>query len=123
MHIAGLGNVAHHILADHGAWLVAEGIDARTVVHVLSIIIDQVRMNLIVFHTDRIAVPAPSQGNACILYIVDGIMLNVDITDIAGSNGYAAPVVVGNIAKLRLLNGLAVTHLTCVFGPIGKMSL
>ena len=38
--VAGRGNVAHHILGDDGAGLVAEGVDAGTVVHVLGIIID-----------------------------------------------------------------------------------
>ena len=59
--IAGLGNVADHIFRDDGARLIAKGVDACTVVHVLGVVVDEVRVNLIILHTYQIAVPAPTQ--------------------------------------------------------------
>ena len=105
------------------SWLVAKGINACTVVHVLGIIIDQVRMNLIVSHTDSVAIPTPSQRDTCIRYIVDGIVLDMDAADVTCCDGYTTPVIVGDVVELRLLNRLPAAHLTCVFGLIGKVSL
>ena len=72
------GDIAHHILTDKGSRLVAKRIDASTVVHMVGIVIDKVRMHLIVFHADKVAVPAPAEGDSCIGYIMNGVVVDCD---------------------------------------------
>ena len=70
------GNIADDVLADDGTGLVAEGIDAGAVIHVLCVVIDKVGVNLIILHADKVAVPAPTEADASVGNIVNGIVVN-----------------------------------------------
>ena len=123
VYITGFRDVANDVLADYSARLVAEGVDAGAVVHVLGVIIDEIRMDLIVLHTYRIAIPAPTQGYARIGDIVDGVVFDGDAADVACCDGHAAPVVVGDVAELRLFNSQPVAYFSRVCWLVGQMSL
>ena len=121
VNIGRLGNVAHHILRNQGAWLVAKGIDAGTVVHVLGVVVDEVGVYFVVLHAHQVAVPSPAKRNTCIGYVVDGVMLDIDATHVACTDSYTAPVFVGDIVELAVAHLLLCAHLTEVGGLVGQM--
>ena len=100
VHIAGFGDVADNVLRNHRAGLIAQRVDAGTVVHVLGVVVYQVGMNLVVLHAYQITVPAPTQRDACIGYVVNGVVLDVDGRDIDCGDSYTAPVLVGDVVEL-----------------------
>ena len=59
--VGGAGNVAHYILANQRTGLITKGIDAGAVVHMLGIVVDEVRMHAVVLHAHLVAVPTPPQ--------------------------------------------------------------
>ena len=118
-----LRNIAYHILADNRARLIAEGIDAGTVVHVLGVVVNQVGVHLIIFHAHEVAVPAPAQRDAGIGDIVDSIVVNGYAIDISCTDGHTAPILVGDVVELAVADLLFGAHLTEVGGLIGQVSL
>ena len=120
--VGGLGYVAHHILADDGSRLVAKGIDACAVVHVLSVVVDEVGMYRIVLHAHQVAIPSPPQRDACIRDVVDGVVVDTDAADIAGGDGDAAPVFVGDVVEEAvgdLLSGAYVAEVGRLVRQVG----
>ena len=123
VHIAGFGNVADDVLCNHRAGLIAQRVDAGTVVHVLGVVVYQVGVNLVVLHAYQITVPAPTQRDACIGYVVNGVVLDVDARDIACGDGYTAPVLVGDVVELAVAYLLLGTNISEVSRLVGEVSL
>ena len=123
VNVAGLGNVANYILRDNGSWLVAKGINACTVVHVLGIVVDEVGVHLIVLHADQVSVPAPAHRDACIRHIVDGVMLNVDVAHITCTDSDTAPVFIAYLIEKTIANLLFSAYLAVVSRLVGQVSL
>ena len=99
VNVAGLGNVANYILRNDGSWLVAKGINACAVVHVLGIVVDEVGVHLVVLHADQVSVPAPAHRDACIRHIVNGVMLNIDVAHITCTDSDTAPVLIAYLIE------------------------
>ena len=78
-------------------------------------------MHLIVFHADKVAVPAPAERDSSIGYIVDGVVVNRNARHIAGTNGHTAPVLIAYIIEFRLFYGLARAYFAEIGGLIGQM--
>ena len=89
----------------------------------LGIVVDEVGVNLIVLHAHQVAVPAPTQGNAGVADVVDGVVVNGDAIDISCADSHTAPVLVGNVVEHRLLNDLSGAYLTEVGRLIGQVRL
>ena len=78
-------------------------------------------MHLIVFHADKVAVPAPAEGDSCIGYIMNGVMVDGDARHIASTDGHTAPVFIAYIIEFRLFYGLARAYFAEISGLIGQM--
>ena len=87
------------------------------------IVVDEVGVHPIILHAHQVAVPSPSEGDTRVADVVDGVVLDGDATDIAGTDGHTAPVFVGDILEQRLLHRLRRTHLAEVGGLIGQVGL
>ena len=114
-------DIADDVLADDGTGLIAEGIDAGAVVHVLCVVIDKVGVNLIILHADKVAVPTPTEADASVGNIVNGIVVNSYAIDISGGNGDTAPVLVSDVMEVAVADGLTSANLAEVGGCVGQM--
>ena len=78
-------------------------------------------MNLVILHTYEVAVPAPAQRDTCVRNVVDGVVLDVDTSNITCSDGNTAPVLVGDVVKFVIADSLSCADFAEVGGRVGQM--
>ena len=89
----------------------------------LRVIIDKVGVDAVVAHADRVTVPSPTETDTGVGNVVNSIVVNGYTIDISRRNSNAAPVLIGDVVKVAVADGLAGTNLAEVGGCVGQMGL
>ena len=123
VYITWLINAMYAILSYITFRLRAQCINSGYVVHMLCIVMNQIRVHSVVTHTVHCLRPAPAKADAAIRHFAYFIVHDMDVAYISRGNGEAAPIFVTRLRKITVLDSLMCTHFAAVGRIVRKMCL
>ena len=85
------------IVANLGAWLAGERVDAAGVVELAGVVADAIAEDTVVLHAGVVGSPPPTYADAAVVYVAHGVVGYGGVAHVATADGYRSPVLVGGI--------------------------
>ena len=117
--ITGFADVADEVAIDLGAGLVAQGVDAGAVVHVLGKLPNLVVVHFVVVHATLVGIPAPTQRDGGVGHVMNAVVVDVHSCHISRGDGYAPPVLRSCLADCVVADAESCHHFAAVGWVVG----